>query len=105
MVGLAGAAYVPQIWHLVRQHCSAGVSRLAFGVWLIASLLVTARAIAMQSSVFIVLGAVQIVATTIILFCATKYASSYCVSHAPPAVDLRTTGDIVPLAMHSNGVY
>ena len=62
-VGLAGAAYVPQIWHLVRQHCSAGISRFAFGVWLVASLLVTTRAIAMQADVFIVLGAVQIVQT------------------------------------------
>jgi hypothetical protein len=28
--GLAGAAYVPQISHLVRARCSAGISRLAF---------------------------------------------------------------------------
>jgi len=33
-VGLAGAAYVPQIWHLVRVHCSAGISRFAFCLWL-----------------------------------------------------------------------
>ena len=35
--GLAGAAYVPQISHLIRARCSAGISRLAFGVWLLAS--------------------------------------------------------------------
>ena len=28
--GLAGAAYVPQIWHLTRERCSAGLSRVAF---------------------------------------------------------------------------
>src|ERR1700760_1657699 len=44
--GLAGAAYVPQIAHLVRARCSAGVSSLAFGVWLLASILITVRAIA-----------------------------------------------------------
>ena len=40
MIGLlgtlkAGAAYVPQISHLVRARCSAGISRLAFEVWLL----------------------------------------------------------------------
>src|SRR5690242_13712692 len=32
--GLAGAAYVPQISHLIKARCSAGISRLAFEVWL-----------------------------------------------------------------------
>jgi hypothetical protein len=32
----AGAAYVPQISHLVRARCSAGISRLAFEAWLLA---------------------------------------------------------------------
>ena len=40
---LAGAAYVPQISHLVRARCSAGISRLAFAVWLLASLMTTTR--------------------------------------------------------------
>ena len=32
--GLAGAAYVPQISHLVRARCSAGISRpLRYGSW------------------------------------------------------------------------
>jgi PQ loop repeat len=91
-VGLAGAAYVPQIWHLVRVHCSAGVSRFAFGVWLGASLLVTTHAIATQALVFILLGGVQIVATTLILIYATKYASSYCVGHAPGDFRSQTNG-------------
>lgn len=82
-VGLAGLAYLPQIWHLVRVHCSAGISRLAFCAWLVASLLVTTHAIAIRAGVFIVLGAVQIVATTLILLYATKYASSRCASHVP----------------------
>jgi hypothetical protein len=37
--GLAGAAYVPQISHLIRARCSAGISRLAFAAWLLASVL------------------------------------------------------------------
>jgi PQ loop repeat len=79
--GLAGAAYVPQISHLVRARCSAGVSRLAFGVWLLASLLITARAVAMHADVFIMLGAIQIVATALIMFYAARYKDARCPIH------------------------
>lgn len=81
--GLAGAAYVPQITHLIRAHCSAGLSRLAFGVWLVASVLVISRAVALKAGVFIALGAIQIVATTIIVLCATRYRDMYCPRHLP----------------------
>ncbi len=79
--GLAGAAYLPQIWHLVAAQCSAGVSRLAFGLWFASSLLVTSHAVAIGVGVFIVLGTVQLVATMIIVACATKYRRSYCAGH------------------------
>ena len=85
-VGLAGAAYVPQVWHLVRVHCAAGISRFAFSLWLGATLLVTTNAIATGATVFIVLGGVQIVATALVLIYATKYRSTYCDGHMP--VDL-----------------
>ena len=84
--GLAGAAYVPQISHLVRARCSAGISRLAFEVWLLASLLTTARAIAIHAGVFIMLGGIQIVATALIMLYATRYKDTPCPSvHLPPA--------------------
>src|SRR6266568_4825990 len=79
--GLAGAAYVPQISHLIRARCSAGISRLAFGVWLLASILVTARAIAIGAGVFIVLCGIQIVATALIMVCAARYQDTPCPSH------------------------
>ena len=79
--GLAGAAYVPQISHLIRARCSAGISRLAFEVWLVASLLTTARAIAIQAGVFIALGGIQIVATALIILCATRYKDTPCPVH------------------------
>jgi uncharacterized protein with PQ loop repeat len=82
--GLAGAAYIPQISHLIRAHCSAGISRLAFGVWLVASLLVTAQAFAIQAGVFIVLGGIQIVSTVLILFYATRYENQFCPIHLAP---------------------
>jgi PQ loop repeat len=81
--GLAGAAYVPQISHLVSARCSAGISRLAFEVWLLASLLTTARAIAIGDGVFIVLGGIQIVATALIVVCAIRYKDTPCPTHIP----------------------
>ena len=81
--GLAGVAYVPQISHLVRARCAAGISRLAFEVWLLASLLTTARAIAIGDGVFIVLGGIQIVATAFIMVCAARYKDTPCPIHIP----------------------
>ena len=81
--GLAGAAYVPQISHLVRARCSAGISRLAFEAWLLASVLTTARAIAIHAGVFIALGGIQIAATAVITFCAARYKDTPCPSHLP----------------------
>jgi hypothetical protein len=88
--GLAGAAYVPQIFHLIRARCSAGISRLAFGVWLLSSLLITARAVAIGAGVFIVLGAIQIVATALIVVCAARYKDTRCPVHRPRQPAVRT---------------
>ena len=80
---LAGIAYIPQISHLARQHCAAGISRFAFNVWLVASLLVMTRAIAIHATVFIALGVVQVFATATICIYAKMYNGSYCQSHLP----------------------
>jgi len=81
--GLAGAAYIPQISHLIRARCSAGLSRAAFELWLVASLLTTVRAVAIGADVFIVLGTIQIVATALIMRYTTRYQDTPCPS--PPA--------------------
>jgi hypothetical protein len=90
--GLAGAAYVPQISHLVRARCSAGISRLAFAAWLVASLLTTVRAVAIGAGVFIVLGGIQIVATALIMLFAARYKDTTCPSHLsrPPGAKTAT---------------
>lgn len=93
-VGLAGGAYVPQIWHLVKAHCSAGLSRVAFATWWSASLLIMTRAIATRAIVFIILGAIQITATSIILVYTTKNKNLYCPTHLPR--DLGAGTDLVP---------
>ena len=76
--GLAGAAYVPQLSHLIKGRCSAGISRLAFAVWLLASVLTTARAVVTHDGVFIVLGGIQIVATALIMFYTARYKDVPC---------------------------
>lgn len=103
-VALAAAAYVPQIWHLIRAHCSAGLSRLAFGVWFVSSLLVASNALAIGAGVFILLGAVQVVATAIIFLYATKYEHSYCPIHAPQFArlpEVKGFGDLTQPAVRS----
>jgi uncharacterized protein with PQ loop repeat len=79
--GLSGAAYVPQISHLIRARCSAGISLLAFEAWLLASVLTTTRAIAIHAGVFIALGAIQIVATALIMLYAARYKDTPCPTH------------------------
>jgi uncharacterized protein with PQ loop repeat len=102
--GLAGAAYVPQIRHLVKAHCSAGISTPAFEAWLLAALLTTAHAIAIHAGVFIVLGGIQIVATVLIMFYAAQYKDTACLSHRPgqpaakAATGTRTRGSELPHA-------
>ena len=95
--GLAGAAYVPQIWHLIRAHCSAGLSRVAFAVWLAASLLVTTHAVAIRATVFIALGAIQLAATALILVYSTKYAEL--VLRDPPSRSRREPQASLPLTL------
>ena len=99
-VGLSGVAYAPQIVHLIRCRCSGGVSRPAYIVWLVASILLAIKAIAIQAWVFVALGAIEVVATTLILFCAARYKDQYChfhvSSHPAPltghsSIDRRTT--------------
>jgi len=94
--GLAGAAYVPQISHLIKARCSAGISRLAFEAWLLAAVLTTARAIAIHADVFIALGGIQISATTVIMLCATRYKDRPCPSHipCPPRTKTRTAAEV-----------
>ena len=78
---IAGWAYVPQIQHLVKEQCSAGVSRSAFAMWFVASLLVTTNAVYIHAGVFVFLGIVQILSTAIIFVYSTKYRGQVCTFH------------------------
>ena len=80
---LAGYAYLPQITHLVKERCSAGLSERAFALWLVASLLMTVHAVSIGAVVFVVLGIMQVGATSLIAFYCRRYRGLVCPSHAP----------------------
>lgn len=79
---VSACAYVPQIHHLVAERCTAGLSRNAFGLWLVASLLMLVNAIYISSPVFIFLTVVQTVASAIIFGFTMKYNGKVCPTHA-----------------------
>ena len=79
---IAGYAYLPQIRHLTKEHCSAGISRSAFALWFLASVLVTINAVFIHSLVFIALGVIQISSTGVIYIFSTRYQGQVCPYHA-----------------------
>ena len=83
ILGLVGtsivmAAYVPQMAHIVKEHCSGGVSARAWWLWLLAALLVLSHAIVKRDVVFIALQGANAVAITTILILIKRYAGKPC---------------------------
>jgi uncharacterized protein with PQ loop repeat len=79
--GISGAAYIPQVAHLIRAHCSAGMSEMAFVIWLFAGALIMVQAVAIHATVFIALGSVQLIATGLIAFYTARYKGNVCPIH------------------------
>jgi lipid-A-disaccharide synthase-like uncharacterized protein len=63
---------VPQVIHLAKEHYSAGISRRAWAMWLVGSLLVGALAVHRGDLVFIALQLSTLNAAAILLFLAQK---------------------------------
>jgi lipid-A-disaccharide synthase-like uncharacterized protein len=86
-LGVAGIvismlAYVPQVVHLGRQHCSAGISRRAWAMWLVSSLLVGTLAVHRGDVVFILLQLSTLTSAAVILTLAQRYRGMVCEVHA-----------------------
>ncbi|MDE1925174.1 MAG: hypothetical protein KGH79_03265 [Patescibacteria group bacterium] len=79
--GLVIWAYVPQIEHLIKEHCSAGVSRRAYTLWFIAALLLFIHAVIIRDIVFIFLQAANALLTLTIIVFANKYRNGICSTH------------------------
>lgn len=78
---IAGAAYLPQIIHMFREKCTYGLSLKAFSLWCVSSVMITAHAIAIAAPVFITLGVIQIVATSIIVGYTITHKDAVCTFH------------------------
>lgn len=81
-IGLSVLAYLPQVVHLVRERCSAGVSRRAWSMWLLSSVLVGALAVHRQDLVFVLLQLTSLTSAAVILALAHKYRGLACETHA-----------------------
>jgi lipid-A-disaccharide synthase-like uncharacterized protein len=86
-LGVAGIvismlAYVPQVVHLGRQHCSAGISRRAWAMWLVSSLLVGTLAVHRGDVVFMLLQLSTLTSAAVILTLAQRYRGMVCEVHA-----------------------
>jgi lipid-A-disaccharide synthase-like uncharacterized protein len=98
ILGIAGItismlAYVPQVVHLGKEHCSAGISRRAWAMWLVGSLLVGTLAVHRGDLVFIALQLSTLTSAAVILYLAQKYRGMVCEAHqANPARELTATG-------------
>ena len=81
-IAIAVLAYVPQVVHLGKEHCSAGVSRRAWAMWLVSSLLVGTLAVHRGDLVFISLQISSLTSAAIILFLAQRYRGMVCEAHS-----------------------
>src|SRR3954469_9516968 len=87
LVGIVGIAisvlaYLPQVVHLAREHCSAGVSGRAWAMWLASSVLVGALALHRHDPVFVLLQLSTLTSALIILFLVRRYRGMVCAAHA-----------------------
>ena len=92
LIGLAGIvitvlAYLPQVIHLARQHCSAGVSGRAWSMWLASSVMVGALALHRHDPVFILLQLSTLASATVIVVFVYRYRGMICTTHALAALE------------------
>ena len=79
--GLVIGGYVPQIVHLVKERCTAGISISAFALWCLASLLFLIHAAMIEDAVFVGVQTVNLVAGGLIVGFCKKYEGEVCPFH------------------------
>jgi lipid-A-disaccharide synthase-like uncharacterized protein len=87
LLGFAGIsigvlAYVPQVVHIAREHCAAGVSGRAWAMWLVSGALIGALALHRHDPVFITLQTSSLSSTALILLLTHRYRGMVCEAHA-----------------------
>lgn len=79
--GLVIVGYIPQILHLVKERCTAGISVPAFALWCLASLLFLIHATMIRDAVFVGVQVVNLVAGGVIVGFCKRYEGEVCPSH------------------------
>ena len=79
--GLVIVGYVPQIHHLLKERCTAGLSVSAFTVWTLASLLFLIHAAMIRDEVFVGVQLVNLTAGGIIVAFCRRYDGHVCPTH------------------------
>lgn len=79
--GLVMVAYLPQVGHLVRARCTAGVSLRAYLVWSVAAALLLVYAVTTRVAVFVALQAYQLLALGSICLLTRRHVGRLCDAH------------------------
>lgn len=80
-IGLCVLGYLPQIIHLLKERCSAGLSVWAYVTWGLAAMLLLAYAIVRGDPIFVVLQSYHVGATALICYYCVKYKGRLCEDH------------------------
>jgi len=79
--GLVIGGYIPQIVHLVKERCTAGISIPAFSLWCAASLLFLIHAAMIRDAVFVGVQIVNLGAGGLIVWFCKRYEGEVCPFH------------------------
>ena len=91
-IALCVFGYLPQIIHLIKEHCSAGLSPWAYCMWSIAALLLLIYAIAKRDPVFISLQSYHVGASALIFYYCLRYRDQLCEEHGGEPLAVRLEG-------------
>jgi uncharacterized protein with PQ loop repeat len=81
---LVVAGYMPQISHLIKERCTAGLSVPAFSLWLTASALFLVHAVLIDDAVFVVAQSINLGAGGVIVALCRTYEGHVCPFHGGP---------------------
>ena len=79
--GIVAVAYIPQIRHLIKEHCSAGISIRAYGLWFLASVLFLVHAWMIKDIVFTFVQVVNCAAISAIVIYCKRFENQMCLTH------------------------
>jgi uncharacterized protein with PQ loop repeat len=86
LLGLAGTglvifAYVPQVLHVIKEHCSAGISVKAYHLWFAASVLFLIHAVTIGDLVFTMAQIANLIAVGMVLVYVRRFQKQICRTH------------------------